>query len=109
MSGLRVRSDFAMTGEVTLRGKVLAVGGISEDRTLAAYRAGIKHVVLPKANEKDLVEIPDEVHKGMTFHPIERMDTLLELALIGYDPKTDLNDHLPVDAELDGDIADVSG
>ena len=52
-----------MTGEVTLRGKVLAVGGI-KDKLLAAYRAGIKHVVLPKANEKDLVEIPDEVRKG---------------------------------------------
>ena len=65
--------------------------------------------MLPKANEKDLVETPDEVRKGMTFHPISHVDTLLELALIGYDPKTDLGDHMPVDTEVASDVANVPG
>ncbi len=82
MSGLPVRRDVAMTGEVTLRGKVLAVGGI-KDKLLAAYRAGIRHVILPRANEKDLVEVPAEVRDVTTFHLIERVDEAFEVALIG--------------------------
>ncbi|MCA9544353.1 MAG: AAA family ATPase, partial [Myxococcales bacterium] len=80
LSGRAVRADVAMTGEVTLRGKVLAVGGI-KDKLLAAYRAGIAHVALPKANEKDLMEVPAEVRGAITFHPIEHVDELLALAL----------------------------
>jgi ATP-dependent Lon protease len=82
MSGLPVRRDVAMTGEVTLRGKVLAVGGI-KDKLLAAYRAGIRHVILPRANEKDLVEVPAEVRDVTTFHLVERVDEAFEVALIG--------------------------
>ncbi|MCB9540350.1 MAG: endopeptidase La [Myxococcales bacterium] len=84
LSGLPIRSDVAMTGEVTLRGKVLPVGGI-KDKLLAAYRAGIRLVVLPKANEKDLVEVPDEVRDAIEVHLIDHVDALFELALIGYD------------------------
>ncbi|MBV71532.1 MAG: endopeptidase La [Myxococcales bacterium] len=107
LAGLKVRSDFAMTGEVTLRGKVLAVGGI-KDKLLAAYRAGIKNIVLPKQNEKDLVDVPDEVKKKTKFHLLEHVDTLLDLALIGYDPKTDDNEPLPVPDHLDDVVVDAS-
>ena len=82
-----------MTGEVTLRGKVLPVGGI-KDKILAAYRAGIREVALPRHNEKDIIEIPEEVRKETTFHLLEHVDQLLEIALIGYDPKT-FSDDVP--------------
>jgi ATP-dependent Lon protease len=75
-----VRKDVAMTGEITLRGKVLPVGGI-KDKVLAAYRAEITEVILPKENEKDLEEIPDEVRGVLDVHLIESMDEVLRLAL----------------------------
>ena len=75
-----VRKDVAMTGEITLRGKVLPVGGI-KDKVLAAYRGGITEVILPKENEKDLEEIPAEVREVMDVHLIESMDEVLRLAL----------------------------
>ncbi len=84
MSGLPVRSDVAMTGEVTLRGKVLPVGGV-KDKILAAYRADIRTIFLPKDNEKDLAEVPDEVTEVTTFHLLDNVDELLEKALVGYD------------------------
>ena len=71
-----------MTGEITLRGKVLPVGGI-KDKVLAAYRAGITEIILPKENEKDLEEIPAEVREAMEFHLVESMDEVLRLALDG--------------------------
>jgi len=77
-----VRRDLAMTGEITLRGKVLPVGGI-KDKTLAAFRAGIHEVILPRENEKDLEEIPEEVRDEMTVHFVESMDEVLRLALEG--------------------------
>ncbi|MDP3936641.1 MAG: endopeptidase La [Deltaproteobacteria bacterium] len=80
LTGRRVRSDVAMTGEITLRGKVLPVGGIKE-KMLAARRAGIKRVILPLRNEKDLAELPESVRSEMTFHPVERLDEVLALAL----------------------------
>ena len=83
LSGLPVRADVAMTGEVTLRGKVLPVGGV-KDKLLAAYRANIKHVVLPKDNQKDLVELPEEVAAAIELHPIGHVDELLAFALVGY-------------------------
>src|SRR3954471_10097724 len=76
-----VRRDVAMTGEVTLRGKVLEIGGLKE-KILAAYRAGLREVILPKSNEKDLRDIPDEVKSFMTFDFVERMDEVLHLALL---------------------------
>ena len=75
-----VKKGFAMTGEVTLRGRVLPIGGLKE-KALAALRYGITNVIIPLENEKDLVEIPDELRKKMTFHPVKDMDAVIELAI----------------------------
>src|SRR5689334_15065683 len=75
-----VRPDIAMTGEITLRGLVLPIGGLKE-KTLAAKRAGIKQVIVPKRNEKDLPDIPDEVRNTLKFHFVENVDQVLALAL----------------------------
>jgi ATP-dependent Lon protease len=77
-----VKSDVAMTGEITLRGRVLPVGGIKE-KVLAASRAGLKTVILPKRNEKDLDELPDEVRKGMNFVFAEQVSDVWNAALSG--------------------------
>ena len=74
------RHDVAMTGEITLRGLVLPIGGVKE-KTLAAKRAGIKEVILPKRNEKDLVEVPEEVRKALKWHWVETVDEALAVAL----------------------------
>ena len=71
--GIVVRSDVAMTGEITLRGRVLPIGGVKE-KVLAAKRAGIKHVILPKSNEKDFYDVPENAQKDMTFHFVETLD-----------------------------------
>jgi ATP-dependent Lon protease len=76
-----VRNDVAMTGEITLRGLVLPVGGIKQ-KVLAAKRAGIKHVILPKLNEKDLEEVPESIKENMDFKFIEKMDEAIELTLM---------------------------
>lgn len=80
-SGKPVRNDVAMTGEVTLRGLVLPIGGLKE-KSLAAARAGIKTVIMPKLNEKDLIEIPDEVKEKIEFRPVETVEEVLEAALV---------------------------
>jgi ATP-dependent Lon protease len=82
LTGTPVRKDVAMTGEITLRGKVLPVGGI-KDKVLAAFRAGITEVILPKENEKDLEDIPVEVRQLLEVHLVESMDEVLRLALDG--------------------------
>ena len=76
-----VRKDVAMTGEVTLRGKVLPIGGVKE-KILAAHRAGIKEVILPKENEKDLEDIPPYVQRDLKFHFVSHMDEVLQIALV---------------------------
>jgi ATP-dependent Lon protease len=81
-----VRNDVAMTGEITLRGLVLPVGGIKE-KVLAGMRAGIKTIILPKKNEKDLEEIPEHIRKQMNFKFIQRMDEAIELALKHTEPR----------------------
>ncbi len=75
-----IRKDVAMTGEITLRGRVLPIGGLKE-KLLAALRGGVKTVVIPKDNEKDLADIPDNVKKGLTIHPVATVDEVLEHAL----------------------------
>jgi ATP-dependent Lon protease len=80
VAGVPVRQDVAMTGEITLRGKVLPVGGI-KDKVLAAYRAGIREVILPEENEKDLEDIPEDVRSEMQFHLVKGMDEIIALAL----------------------------
>lgn len=80
MTGKPVRRDVAMTGEVTLRGKVLPIGGLKE-KTLAAHRAGIKTFILPKDNAKDIVELPDKVRQDLQLIPVSSMDEVLKIAL----------------------------
>lgn len=80
LTGRPIHKEVAMTGEITLRGRVLAIGGIKE-KALAAHRAGIKQIVLPAENEKDLEEIPNNVMKDVTFSFVETMDEVLDLAL----------------------------
>ncbi|NCQ53827.1 MAG: endopeptidase La, partial [Caldiserica bacterium] len=75
-----VKRDVAMTGEITLRGRVLPIGGVKE-KVLGAYRAGIKTVILPKANEKDLKEVPAEVFKKMNFRLIENVEEAVKEAI----------------------------
>jgi ATP-dependent Lon protease len=87
MSERPIRNDIAMTGEVTLRGKVLSVGGTKE-KISAAYRAGIFNVVLPKENEKDLKEIPREILRKTKFHFIGSVDQLFELCLLDFKPSS---------------------
>jgi ATP-dependent Lon protease len=82
LTGHPVRSDVAMTGEITLRGLILPVGGIKE-KTLAARRAGISVVILPQKNEKDLEEIPERIKEDMEFKFVNRMDEVISLALEG--------------------------
>ena len=80
LTGLTVDHQLAMTGEATLRGAVLPVGGIKE-KVLAAHRAGIKRVVLPERNRKDLPDIPEEIRAELEVHFCSRMEDVLDLAL----------------------------
>ncbi len=80
LTGISVRADVAMTGEITLRGEVLPIGGLKE-KLLAAHRGGIKIVVIPAENTKDLVDMPDVIKKGLDIRPVKWIDQVLELAL----------------------------
>jgi len=80
LTGIPVRADVAMTGEITLRGEVLPIGGLKE-KLLAAHRGGIKSVLIPEENVKDLKEIPDNVKNKLDIHPVKWIDQVLELAL----------------------------
>jgi ATP-dependent Lon protease len=80
ISGRPVRADVGMTGEITLRGQVLPVGGIKE-KVLAAHRSGLKSVIMPKRNESDLEDLPEEVRKSMKFVYVETVDEVLKAAL----------------------------
>ncbi|BAI72552.1 ATP-dependent Lon protease [Azospirillum sp. B510] len=81
LTGIPVRKDVAMTGEITLRGRVLPIGGLKE-KLLAALRGGIKHVLIPKDNEKDLADIPDNVKRGLEIIPVGTVDEVLRNALV---------------------------
>jgi len=86
LTRLPVRSDLAMTGEVTLRGRVLPIGGLKE-KVLAAHRGGIKHILIPAENEKDISEIPASILKTVTIEMVEHMDEVLRKALVLEDPE----------------------
>jgi ATP-dependent Lon protease len=80
LTGIPVRADLAMTGEITLRGEVLVIGGLKE-KLLAAHRGGVKTVLIPDENVKDLAEIPDNIKNRLEIVPVKWMDQVLELAL----------------------------
>ena len=80
VTGIPVRADVAMTGEITLRGRVLPIGGLKE-KLLAAHRGGIRHVVIPQENKRDLKEIADNIKENLVIHPVEWMDAVLEFVL----------------------------
>jgi ATP-dependent Lon protease len=105
LTRIPVHKEVAMTGEITLRGKVLPIGGLKE-KLLAAHRAGLTTVVIPKDNEKDLIEVPADVRDAMQLNLVETMDEVLHLAL----------ERLPIPragksagAEVGGQIPDVGG
>jgi ATP-dependent Lon protease len=81
LTGIPVRKDVAMTGEITLRGRILPIGGLKE-KLLAAHRGGIKTVLIPEENAKDLTEISDSIKGGLTIIPVSRMDEVLKVALV---------------------------
>jgi len=87
MSGRPVRKDVAMTGEATLRGRVLPIGGVKE-KVLGAHRAGITTIILPKENESHIEDIPEDVRKQLTFHFVRTLDELFEIALLPADRST---------------------
>src|SRR5690606_28180314 len=80
LTGIPVHKDVAMTGEITLRGRVLQIGGLKE-KLLAAHRGGVKTVIIPVDNEKDLADIPDNVKKGIKIIPVSSVEKVLEIAL----------------------------
>jgi ATP-dependent Lon protease len=81
LSGRPVRFDVAMTGEITLRGRALPIGGLKE-KVLGAHRAGIRHIIIPKQNAADVEDVPEEVRKELTFHPVESLAEVLAIALV---------------------------
>ncbi len=82
LTGIPVRADVAMTGEITLRGEVLPIGGLKE-KLLAAHRGGIKTVIIPKDNERDLVEMPKNIKQNLDIRPVQWIDEVLDIALVG--------------------------
>jgi ATP-dependent Lon protease len=84
LTGVPVRGDVAMTGEITLRGRVLPIGGLKE-KAVAAHRNNVRHVLIPYQNLRDVEEMPEEVRSGLTFHPVKTMDEVLALALVHTD------------------------
>jgi len=101
-TGIPVRADVAMTGEITLRGEVLAIGGLKE-KLLAARRGGIKTVIIPKENERDLAEVPDKITDNLTIKPVKWIDEVLEIALES--SPTPLSDELYMAGQNDPKVA----
>jgi ATP-dependent Lon protease len=85
MADRPVRQDVAMTGEITLRGRVLPIGGLKE-KVLGAHRAGIKVIIIPKGNEADIEDVPEEVRNTLEFHPVETLSEVLRIALVPVEP-----------------------
>jgi ATP-dependent Lon protease len=109
LTGIPVKRDVAMTGEVTLRGRVLPIGGLKE-KLLAALRGGIKTVLIPKDNEKDLEEIPDNVKRALTIITVAAVDEVLRHALVSqptpvdWDEKADLEASAVAAQQPDDDV-----
>ena len=104
LTQIPVKADVAMTGEITLRGEVLPIGGLKE-KLLAAHRGGIKTIVIPKDNERDLVEIPANIKKKLDIHPVQWIDEVLELALARTpEPYVNLPESGAVDSKKDKEI-----
>lgn len=82
LTGKPIRKEVGMTGEITLRGRVLPIGGLKE-KTLSAHRAGLTTIILPKDNERDIEDIPESIRNELSFHPVSTFDEVLELALVG--------------------------
>jgi len=102
-----VRSDLAMTGEITLRGNVLPIGGVKE-KVLAAHRAGIKVVILPEENRKDLEDVPEKVRKVLEFHFVSRIEEVLKLAFLPLAHSDEVQEDIPVNSVYaQGRIPDV--
>ena len=112
LTGIPVRKDLAMTGEITLRGRILPIGGLKE-KLLAALRGGLKTVLIPADNEKDLAEVPDNVKKGLEIIPVSEVDHVLKEALveslspIEWNPEEDGVD-VAVSQQQDGDLSGVT-
>jgi len=85
MADRPIRQDVAMTGEITLRGRVLPIGGLKE-KVLGAHRAGIKTIIIPKGNEADIDDVPEEVRNVLSFHPVETLNEVLKIALVPAEP-----------------------
>jgi ATP-dependent Lon protease len=109
LTGVPIRKDLAMTGEITLRGRVLAIGGLKE-KLLAALRSGVKTVLIPLENEKDLAEVPENVKAGLEIIPVSTVDEVLKLALTGplipIEWKADEKVAIAADTDDDEDEAD---
>ena len=106
LTGIPIRADMAMTGEVTLRGRVTAIGGLKE-KLLAALRSGVKTVLIPQENEKDLAEIPENVLSQLEIIPVSTMDEVLAKALVRQPVAIEWTEVVPVSViGDDGDAAD---
>jgi ATP-dependent Lon protease len=86
LTDTHVSKDIAMTGEITLKGKVLPVGGVKE-KALAAMRSGIETIIIPWKNQKDLMDIPEEYRKKINFIPVKNFEEVLSVALLDWEPK----------------------
>jgi ATP-dependent Lon protease len=105
LTGIPVRADVAMTGEITLRGEVLAIGGLKE-KLLAAHRGGIKIVLIPEENVKDLAEIPENIKNRLDIQPVKWIDQVLDLALERKpEALPDVNATAPLPAVVDDKVA----
>uniref|UniRef100_UPI00261D8B1A endopeptidase La n=1 Tax=Phenylobacterium sp. TaxID=1871053 RepID=UPI00261D8B1A len=110
LTGIPIRADMAMTGEVTLRGRVTAIGGLKE-KLLSALRSGVKTVLIPEENEKDLADIPDNVKAALEIVPVSTMDEVLKQALVRQPTPIEWNeaDHPPVVTSDEPEVADLEG
>jgi ATP-dependent Lon protease len=110
LTGIPIRADLAMTGEVTLRGRVTAIGGLKE-KLLSALRSGVKTVLIPEENEKDLADVPDSVKTGLELIPVSTMDEVLKHALTRQPVPIEWNeaDQPPVTVAEDPDGPDLGG